>query len=49
MPESIIDEDGYADIEKANTACISGLDSYHSTTRVAQFAYAKPGVPLAKK
>ena len=49
MPESIIDADGYADIEKANTACISGLDSYHSTTRVAQFAYAKPGVPLAKK
>ena len=49
MPESIIDEDGYADIEKANTACISSLDSYHSTTRIAQFAYAKPGVPLAKK
>ena len=49
MPESIIDEDGYADLEKANTACISGLDSYHNTTRIAQFAYAKPGVSLAKK
>ncbi len=49
MPENIIDKDGYADIEKANTACISGLDSYHSTARIAQFAYAKPGVPLAKK
>jgi hypothetical protein len=49
VPEHIIGEDGYADIEQARTACISGLDSYHSTQRIAQFAYAKPDVELATK
>ena len=49
MPEDIVDEDGYVDIEQAKTACISGLDSYHSTKRIAQFSYAKPDVALTKK
>ena len=49
VPEQIIDSDGYADIEQAQTACISGLDSYHSTQRIAQFAYAKPDVKLTVK
>ena len=49
MPEDMVDDDGYLDIEKARTACISGLDSYHSTKRIAQFSYAKPNVTLTKK
>ena len=49
LPEEIIDTEGYADIEQAKTACISGLDSYHGTSRIAQFAYAKPGVDLSQK
>ena len=49
LPEAIIDTEGYADIEQAKTACISGLDSYHGTSRIAQFAYAKPGVDLSQK
>jgi flavin reductase (DIM6/NTAB) family NADH-FMN oxidoreductase RutF len=49
IPESIIDDDGYANIEQAGSACISGLDSYHSTTRIAQFSYAKPNVKLTTK
>jgi len=49
IPESIIDDDGYANIEQAGSACISGLDSYHSTTRIAQFLYAKPNVKLTTK
>lgn len=36
-------EDGYLDIEKAETACVSGLDSYHQTQRIDRFSYAKPG------
>ena len=49
LPEEIIDTEGYADIEQAKTAWISGLDSYHGTSRIAQFAYAKPGVDLSQK
>lgn len=44
-----LDKDGYLDIEALNTASISGLDSYHSSKRLARFAYAKPNVPLETK
>lgn len=47
--KAVISEDGYADIEGAGSACISGLDSYHSTHRIAQFRYAKPDKPLTTK
>ena len=42
-------EDGYLDIEALSTASISGLDSYHKSQRLAQFAYAKPHVKLDRK
>lgn len=41
--------DGYVDIEALGSACISGLDSYHQTQRLAQFEYAKPDQPVKKK
>ncbi|WP_334030784.1 flavin reductase family protein [Alteromonas sp. P256] len=44
-----IDKDGYLDIEALNTASISGLDSYHSSKRLARYSYAKPNVPLETK
>jgi len=37
-----VHEDGYVDIEAAQSLAISALDSYHSTHRVARFDYAKP-------
>lgn len=47
--EKYVDAEGYANIEHAGTACISGLDSYHSTSQIAQFSYAKPDQPLNKR
>ncbi|WP_414828994.1 flavin reductase family protein [Alteromonas sp. H39] len=44
-----VQHDGYVDIEALGTACISGLDSYHKTHRLAQFTYAKPDIPVSKK
>jgi flavin reductase (DIM6/NTAB) family NADH-FMN oxidoreductase RutF len=41
-PSDCICEDGFIDIEKANTITCSGLDSYHSTKRLARLSYAKP-------
>jgi flavin reductase (DIM6/NTAB) family NADH-FMN oxidoreductase RutF len=41
-PSNCICEDGFIDIEKANTITCSGLDSYHTTKRLARLSYAKP-------
>ncbi|HMN50174.1 MAG TPA: flavin reductase family protein [Ignavibacteriaceae bacterium] len=44
LPDDIVGEDGFVDIEKAETVSISGLDSYHETKRIARLSYAKPGI-----
>lgn len=44
LKEGLIAADGYLDIEKAGTITCSGLDGYHSTTKLARLSYAKPGV-----
>jgi flavin reductase (DIM6/NTAB) family NADH-FMN oxidoreductase RutF len=36
-----INKDGYIDIESLNTVSISGLDSYHTSTRLSRLSYAK--------
>lgn len=43
-PDELIGEDGFVDIETAGTVAVSGLDAYHSTTRLARLSYAKPDV-----
>lgn len=40
--ENAIKNDGYIDIESLNTVSISGLDSYHISTRLSRLRYAKP-------
>lgn len=39
--EIAIKSDGYIDIERLNTTCISSLDSYHTTIRLGRLSYAK--------
>jgi flavin reductase (DIM6/NTAB) family NADH-FMN oxidoreductase RutF len=46
--EKVIQPDGYIDIEALNTASLSGLDSYHSSTRLSRLSYAKPDILLEK-
>jgi flavin reductase (DIM6/NTAB) family NADH-FMN oxidoreductase RutF len=41
-PSNCICEDGFIDIEKANSITCAGLDSYHTTKRIARLSYAKP-------
>lgn len=38
--------DGYLDIEKAQSVAVSCLDSYHTTSRIDRYAYAKPNQAL---
>lgn len=42
LPDNIVLNDGYIDIEKSKSVAVSGLDSYHSTKRIDRFSYAKP-------
>jgi flavin reductase (DIM6/NTAB) family NADH-FMN oxidoreductase RutF len=41
LPESCLLSDGTIDIEMAETIAISGLDSYHTTNKIARLSYAK--------
>ncbi len=43
IPDDVLMNDGYVDIEKAETIAISGLDSYHETKKISLLTYAKPG------
>lgn len=43
IPDNLILPDGFIDLEKEGAVAISGLDSYHTSSRLARLAYAKPG------
>lgn len=42
IPEDCLFEDGFVNLEKANTITTSGLDSYHKTVQLDRLSYAKP-------
>ena len=46
IPEDCLSEDGFVDIEKANSIACSGLDSYHKTVQLDRLSYAKPNQDL---
>lgn len=46
VPEDCLCEDGFLDLEKANTITCSGLDSYHKTIKLDRLSYAKPDKDL---
>lgn len=46
IPEDCLGDDGFIDIEKANTITCSGLDSYHKTQQLDRLSYAKPNKNL---
>lgn len=48
IPDDILLNDGYVDIEKTGTITVSSLDSYHETERIARLFYAKPGIEPRK-
>lgn len=46
IPENCLLDDGFIDLEKANTITCSGLDSYHKTMQLDRLSYAKPDKEL---
>jgi len=49
LAKNEVDNEGYINIESLGSACISGLDCYHSTHKIAQYEYAKPHIPTRRK
>ncbi|WPP50671.1 flavin reductase family protein [Catalinimonas niigatensis] len=43
VAEGTLLEDGFVDLEKAGSITCSGLDSYHTTNKIARYSYAKAG------
>jgi flavin reductase (DIM6/NTAB) family NADH-FMN oxidoreductase RutF len=41
FPSDCMQADGFVDLEKAGTITCSGLDSYHTTQKLARLSYAK--------
>ncbi|KAB1154959.1 flavin reductase family protein [Flavobacterium luteum] len=46
IPENSLSNDGFVDLELANTITCSGLDSYHKTSKLDRLSYAKPNKEL---
>lgn len=44
VPQEYIHDDGFIDLEQAGTITCSGLDSYHTTQKIARLSYAKVGL-----
>ena len=42
LDDSLISDDGFIDLEKAQIICGSSLDSYHEAKKLARLSYAKP-------
>jgi flavin reductase (DIM6/NTAB) family NADH-FMN oxidoreductase RutF len=48
FPDECLQDDGFLDIEKAQSVTCSGLDSYHTTQKLARLSYAKPDQPVSE-
>lgn len=46
VPEDCLGDDGFVDLENAQSVTCSGLDSYHTTQKIVRLSYAKPDQPL---
>ncbi|MEM6807088.1 MAG: flavin reductase, partial [Bacteroidota bacterium] len=42
LNKEILGNDGFLDLNLANTVCISGLDAYHKPEKLDRLPYAKP-------
>lgn len=42
FPTNCMENDGFINLEKAQTITCCGLDSYYKTTKIARLSYAKP-------
>ena len=46
VPDDCLGDDGFLDLESAQSVTCSGLDAYHTTQKLVRLSYAKPDQPL---
>ena len=46
VPDDCLGDDGFVDLERAESVTCSGLDAYHTTQKLVRLSYAKPNQPL---
>jgi len=46
LPDDILLEDGFVDLQSAGSLTSSGLDAYYSTKKLSRLSYARPNMPL---
>jgi len=46
VPDECINGDGFINLEQAGTVTCSGLDSYHTTKKIARLSYAKVDIEI---
>ncbi len=46
VPDDCLGDDGFVDLERAESVTCSGLDTYHTTQKLVRLSYAKPDQPL---
>ncbi|KID55710.1 flavin oxidoreductase [Pseudoalteromonas luteoviolacea] len=44
-----VKEDGFINLEQLDTVAVSGLDCYHTTSKIDRLEYAKPDLPVTRK
>ncbi len=48
LEENILNNDGFLNLENAQTICSNGIDAYYKTSLIGRYEYAKPNQPLKK-
>lgn len=48
LPDDIVLEDGFLQLDKASSICSNGNDSYYATRLIERYQYAKPGIKPEK-
>ncbi len=48
VPDNVLLEDGFIDIEKAESITCIGLDSYHTTKKIARLSYARVNTEISE-
>jgi flavin reductase (DIM6/NTAB) family NADH-FMN oxidoreductase RutF len=46
IPDTIISDDGFVDLQKAGTITSAGLDAYYTTEKINRLSYAKVDLPI---
>ncbi|MBQ4835020.1 MULTISPECIES: flavin reductase family protein [Pseudoalteromonas] len=49
VDDNAVAEDGFINLEQLDTIAVSGLDCYHTTSKIARLEYAKPNKPATTK